>query len=60
MSFCPDCQENDCKCGKWLRTAAEKKALPSFEIKEVVQGGISLPLDPPVRVIIDRDTLVIN
>lgn len=59
---CPKCHLGRCQCeGKiWLEDAPNKLALPVFTITSVVSGGKQIDLDLPIKVIIDRDTLVIT
>jgi hypothetical protein len=59
---CPKCGLGRCQCeGKiWLEDATPKLALPVFNITSVVTNGKQIDLDHPLKVIIDRETLVIT
>lgn len=59
---CPKCQCGKCQCeGKiWLEDAKPKVALPVFEITSVVSGGKQIELDLPIKVVIDRNIMVIT
>jgi hypothetical protein len=59
---CPKCKCGRCQCeGKiWLEDATPKLALPVFSITSVVTNGKQIDLDAPLKVIIDRETLVIT